>query len=148
MYQFELNPWISPRGSWEKEVEKVLDDFHKTQTFSPCVEVVENDEAFIIALDVPGVLREDIEIEVKDKTLSVTGERKQTALSEKVVRTENKYGKFSRFFSLPQNVKVEGIEASCQNGVLEITLPKGPKAQVKKISISDWKKSDVVDLKN
>jgi HSP20 family protein len=150
MYQFELKPFITPRTHFEKEVEKMFDGFTKTSAFSPATEVVETEKYYGISMDVPGLSKEDIDIEVKENYLSVTGERKTVTRSEKdqVHRTEKKYGKFSRMFSLPQNVNFEGIEASFENGVLEIILPKEEKTQSKKISISGWKKSETPDIKN
>jgi HSP20 family protein len=78
----------------------------------------------------------------------VTGERKTTESQDKILRSERKYGKFSRVFSLPQNINSDSIEAKFENGVLEITLPKEEKSTSKKISIAGWKDSENPELKN
>lgn len=149
MYHFELKPFKTgwtPGTEWEKEVEKIFDGFNKTHTFAPVCEITDEEKHYSISLDIPGVSRDDVSIEVKDNILSVTGERKSKAGTEKsgTLRRERRYGKFSRAFTLPQNVNAETIEARFENGVLEIVLPKEEKAQPRKIKISDWKNEEVL----
>jgi HSP20 family protein len=140
MYQVELRPFKNPSLSlWEKEVEKIFDGLHKTYAYSPVCEMVEADQYYLISLDVPGLSKHEIEVEVKDSQLFITGERKVRHYGEKdrVLRTEKRFGKFSRVFTIPQNVNVDGIEARFENGVLDLTLPKQDKAVSKKITISE-----------
>ena len=149
MYHFELNPFRTgrtPGMEWEKEVEKIFDGLNKTHAFTPACEITDEDKQYSISLDIPGVSRDEISIEVKDNILSVSGERKATTGTGKSnpLRRERRYGKFTRAFTLPQNVNAEAIEARFENGVLEIVLPKEEKAQPRKIQISDWKKDDVL----
>lgn len=151
MYQFELKPH-SRRAqwpSWEKELERFFDVFSDNEThFAPACEIFDEEKLYSITLDIPGLRQEDIEIEVKDNHLHISGERKKTEKTN-VLRSEKRYGKFSRVFSLPQNVNSDGIEASFQDGVLEVTLPKEEKSQSKKIQISGWKNKAVEsDLKS
>jgi HSP20 family protein len=154
MYHFELTPFKrsgNPVQEWEKEVEKIFDGFGTDARFSPPCEIIEDDKAFTLSLDVPGLRREDLDIEVRDNQLYITGERKFENRSEKsnVVRSELRYGKFSRVFTLPLHVKAEAISARFENGVLDLSIPKEEKSQPKKITISDWKKEEVLtDLKN
>lgn len=154
MYQFELKPHSSrPQySSWEKELERFFDVFSDNEThFAPACEIHDEEKMYTISLDIPGLRQEDIEIEVKDNHLHITGERKTEKKTEKnnVLRSERRYGKFSRVFSLPQNVNSDAIEASFENGVLEVALPKEEKSQSKKIQISGWKNKAVeTDLKN
>lgn len=154
MYHFELKP-SSRRAqwpTWEKELERFFDVFSNNETqFAPACEIHDEEKMYSISLDIPGLSQEDIEIEVKDNHLHITGERKFTKKTEKnnVLRSEKRYGKFSRVFSLPQNINSDAIEASFENGVLEITLPKEEKSQTKKIQISGQKfKAVETDLKN
>lgn len=150
MYHFELKPFAKTNWSsaqeWEKEVEKIFDVFHKGETFAPFCDITEEEKSFRLCLDVPGISKNDLDIEVKDKTLVISGERKKEVQAEtsSLLRSERKYGKFSRSFNLPQNVNSELIEARFENGVLEITLPKEEKSRPKKIQITDWKKEDVL----
>lgn len=151
MYNLELRP--NRRHFWnnsslfEKEMDRFFETFaHKgEEIYAPVCEITEQEKAFAISVDVPGMKKEDIDIEVKDNHLYITGERKYESKSEKdnVVRSEKRYGKFSRVFTLPQNVNADGIVAAFENGVLEVTLPKEEKAQSKKINISDWKDSSL-----
>lgn len=149
MYQFEMKPFRT--SQWDREVEKIFDAFTKTNTFTPACEILDEEKHFCISMDIPGLSKEEIDIEVKDNQLHVSGERKTEERNEKtnVLRTEKRYGKFSRVFNLPQNINSEAIQARFENGVLEIALPKEEKAQTRKISISGWDR-DVVstDLKN
>lgn len=155
MYHFELKPFRknwNPAQDWEKEVEKFFDGFSRSeQHFAPACEILDHEKAYTISVDVPGLKKEEIDIEVKDNHLTVSGERKFEEKTEKnnVVRTEKRYGKFSRVFTIPQNVNADAITASFENGVLVLNLPKEEKTQTKKISISDWKKEELSsDLKS
>ena len=141
MYQFELKP--SRNAQWQKELEKFFDVFSDNEThFAPACEIHDEDKMYSISLDIPGIAKEDIQIEVKDNHLHVYGERKATKTT--AFRSEKRYGKFSRVFSLPQNVDTDAIEATFVNGVLQLTQPKAEKSQTKKIQISGWNQ----DLKN
>lgn len=151
MYHFELKPALRhPITQWEKEVERMFDGFGKSGSFTPACEIREEDKFFSLGMDIPGLKKEEIDIEVKDNQLHISGERKYEEKTDKnnILRTERRYGKFSRVFTLPQNVNVEGIEARFENGVLEIMIPKEEKTQVKKVTISDWGKEAAPDLKS
>lgn len=154
MYNLELRPFRSRHSMWnaggelDKEFEKFFDVFSKTDNFAPVCEILDEEKSFAISLDMPGFGKEDIDIEVKDNHLIVTGERKSASKTEKnnVLRSERRYGKYSRVFSLPQNLKIDAIEARYENGVLDIRVPKEEKSQPKKIQISEWssKKDEVL----
>lgn len=143
MYQFELKPFRTsqwnPASEWDKEVEKIFDAFSRTNSFSPACEIRDEEKNYLISVDVPGLSKKELEIEVKDNQLHVSGERKQKERTENepVLRSERRYGKFSRTFALPQNVNTDAIQARFENGVLEIAVPKEEKARPKKITISD-----------
>lgn len=102
-------------------------------TFIPKVDIVENPESFEIHLAVPGLQKEDFNIELNDNYLTVSGERKFS--NEKKERTfhsiETHYGSFSRSFSLPENVDAAKINAKYNNGILELTIPKDEKKALK-----------------
>lgn len=151
MYHFELRPnrrsASAQPNSWDKEFEKFFDVFSRAEYFAPACEILDEEKSYSISLDIPGLKKEEIDIEVKDNHLHVTGERKAPQGQDNLLRSERKYGKFSRVFSLPQNVDAESIQAKFENGVLEITLPKEEKSTTRKISISDWNK-DSTELKN
>lgn len=153
MYQFELKP-SSRRSAWnsqlDKEVEKFFDVFSKNDTFAPACEILDEEKYFSISLDIPGLKQDEIDVEVRDNRLHVTGERKASkgAEGDKVLRSERRYGKFYRVFGLPQNVDANAIEAKFENGVLDLILPKEEKSQTKKIAINNWSKAEQEQLKS
>ncbi len=102
-------------------------------TFVPKVDVLENEQAFEIHFAVPGLNKEDFNIELKDNYLTVSGERKFS--NEKKDKNyhsiETSYGSFSRAFSLPENVDASKINAKYDKGILELTIPKDEKKTLK-----------------
>ncbi|MBI1767387.1 MAG: Hsp20/alpha crystallin family protein [Bacteroidetes bacterium] len=102
-------------------------------TFSPKVDVIENESSYEVHLAVPGVNKEDFKVEVNDNFLTVSGERKFT--NEKKEKNyhsvETQYGSFSRSFTLPENVDGTKINAKYNNGILELVIPKDEKKILK-----------------
>ncbi|MBP6324769.1 MAG: Hsp20/alpha crystallin family protein [Sulfurospirillum sp.] len=94
--------------------------------FKPTVSTREGEFAYHVEVDVPGVKKEDISIDIKENNLVISGERsfKEERQEKDYYKVESSYGKFQRSFALPENVDVENIEASCADGVLEVVLPK------------------------
>ncbi|MGM0542139.1 MAG: Hsp20/alpha crystallin family protein [Pseudomonadota bacterium] len=94
--------------------------------FSPSVNTREGDYAYHIEVDLPGVKKKDIKVEVKDNRITISGERKSKneVEEEGYYRLESNYGKFERSFTLPEGVDSENVKASAEDGVLEVTLPK------------------------
>ncbi len=107
--------------------------------FTPTVNSRETSDAYYIEIDLPGVKKEDIEIDVKDNVLTVSGERKvkDEMKEENYYKIESRYGKFVRSFTLPKNANIDKISANSENGVLEIKIPKleAVKKEPKKIEI-------------
>lgn len=105
--------------------------------FTPTVNTREGDYAYHIEVDLPGVKKEDIHVEVKDNRLTISGERKtkEEVNEESYHRIESSYGKFERSFTLPEDVDAENVDASCDNGVLEVVLPKKERSPSKKILV-------------
>mgnify|MGYP000323128449 CR=1 FL=1 len=100
-------------------------------------EVSGPDHRFILRADVPGVAREDIDISMEDGILTIAGER-QTAKHEEAVgvkRFERVSGRFYRRFTLPETADAEGIAARSANGILEVTIPKLPEVQPRRITV-------------
>lgn len=94
--------------------------------FSPIVNTREGEFAYHVEADLPGVKKEDISVETKDNVLTISGERKHKDEVKKddYYKLESSYGKFVRSFTLPKGVDTENIKAACENGVLEVTIPK------------------------
>jgi HSP20 family protein len=104
----------------------------------PSVDIKEEAERFVIHADVPGVDPKDIEISMEDGVLSLSGERKAEAHEETAgwKRQERRTGRFLRRFTLPEGTDAEGISAQGSHGVLEIVIPKLPKAAARKIAVN------------
>src|SRR4051812_6717215 len=92
----------------------------------PAMDVVETDEHLVVRADLPGLDREDIEIEVKDGTLTITGERRaeHEDKDEGYHRVERSFGRFARSLELPRGVEPGSVEAGFERGVLEVKVPK------------------------
>ena len=103
-------------------------------TFTPAVNTREDDKGYYIEIDLPGVKKENINIELNDKILTVSGERKfkENVKKENYYKIETTFGKFERSFSIPEDADIENIEAKNENGVLEIFIPKTKKEAPKK----------------
>lgn len=86
----------------------------------------ETPSAHVVSLDIPGIKRDDLKIEIEDRVLRVSGERKaeEEVEGDKWHRAERTVGRFWRQFRLPSNADLDGIKAHIQNGVLRITVPK------------------------
>ena len=94
--------------------------------WQPPVNICETSEAIIVEVELPGVRREDVRIEVEGDTLRITGERRATAERQErsYYRLEQSYGRFERQLRLPGSVAREAIRAEFDAGILIITLPK------------------------
>jgi len=95
-------------------------------SFSPAVNTREGEFAYHVEVDLPGVKKDDIEIDVHDNIMTLSGERtiKNEFKKENYYKVESEYGKFERSFSLPENVDAENIHAETADGVLEVIIPK------------------------
>ena len=107
--------------------------------FTPAVNTREGEYAYHVEVDIPGVKKEDLNVDLKDDVLTIWGERKtKSEVKEKdYYKQECSYGKFQRSFTLPDNVDVEHIEANSEDGVLEVVIPKLNKEdkETKKIEV-------------
>ena len=94
--------------------------------FNPNVNTREGKEAYHIELDLPGIQKEDVEINVNENILTISGNRefKDEVKEENYYKMESSYGSFSRSFTLPEKVDIENIKASSKDGVLEVVIPK------------------------
>lgn len=107
------------------------------QAWGPVVDICETDENYQLEADLPGMNKDDINIDLQGNVLTLSGERKheERTSDEGLVRTERRYGKFVRSFTLPQNVDPSGIKANYNNGVLKLVLPKSEESKPKQIKV-------------
>lgn len=121
-----------------KELEKSYYTYPTTNEgvsgFVPVVNTREGESAFHIDVDLPGVKKEDIKVDMKKDILTISGERKtkDEIKEDDYYKVETTFGKFSRSFTLPENVDIENIEARSDSGVLEVIIPKLEEAKVNK----------------
>ena len=103
----------------------------------PALEMYEKGDKFVVRAELPGMKKEEIDISVLGDTLIIKGERKAESevKDEDYYRCEMCYGKFSRAVTLPSTVQAGKVEASYDNGVLEIALPKAAEARPKKVEV-------------
>lgn len=138
------SPISTPAFSLRREIDRLFDDAFGREgargaraTWAPVVDVREEDRALIFEFELPGLRPEQVEITSDNGVLTVRGDKREE-------RTENEgrqhivertYGAFSRSFQLPQGVDEERIEASFENGVLTVRVPKAAQPQPRRIQI-------------
>ena len=107
------------------------------QRWVPAMDLIENEDSLVLRADLPGLSEDDVNIEVKDGVLTVSGERKSESeeKTEGYHRIERSFGGFSRSLSLPQGVEADQVSADFDNGVLEVRIPKPKERQPTKITI-------------
>lgn len=111
------------------------------RTVEPFCDVKEQADHYLLSFDMPGLEKDNINVEVEGNRLIVSGERKQER-EEKGGRTrllERQFRRYERTLTLPTDVKAEGVEATYQNGVLAVALPKSPDVKRQKVSIGEGK---------
>lgn len=109
--------------------------------FIPRVDVEETDDAFLVRVDLPGVKREDVKVDVNGRTLSITGERKseRDSVEGGFRRYERVSGRFSRQFMMPESIDMAKLEANMEDGVLHVALPKAEAKKPRTIEIGSGK---------
>ena len=115
-----------------------LDDNGSTVAdWVPLVDVIEQKDRFVLRADLPGVSPDDIDVSMEKGVLSLSGERtlQDSDEIEGMKRVERVSGKFYRRFNLPETTDAEGISARSANGILEISIPKAPQVQARRISV-------------
>ncbi len=105
--------------------------------FVPSFEVKERKDAFLLKADLPGVREDDLDVSLTGNRLTISGKREDEKKEEgeRYYTYERSYGTFSRSFTLPEGIDSEHIEADLKEGVLNLTIPKRPEVQPKKISL-------------
>jgi len=103
----------------------------------PEADIRETKDNYVISLEIPGALKEDVKIWVEGDALTISGEKKRTKGENDVqLFSERAFGKFERSFSLGDGVERNNIKAEFVNGVLEVSIPKAPQSKPVEISIN------------
>jgi HSP20 family protein len=113
------------------------------ETWAPRIDVLERDNRLITRVDLPGMKKEDVTVQVTDGHLELSGERRQEKeeKADNFYRSERQYGRFYRAVPLPKGVKLEDVKATFADGVLEVSmpLPAKPEAAARKVEIEEPK---------
>lgn len=131
------------RDIFGKRFSDIMDEFFndavatRQQAFAPSIDISETDKQYLIDVEVPGIDKKDIELNVDNNTLVISGERtfEKKEEDKHYHRVESSYGNFSRSFTLPDNVESESIQATYNNGILHITIEKSEQKMKKQIKI-------------
>jgi HSP20 family protein len=107
-------------------------------SFTPSFEVKETKESFVFTADLPGVAEKDLQVQLSDNRLSISGKREseKTEQNETYFASERSYGSFTRSFVLPEGIDSDKAHAQLKNGVLSVAVPKRPEAQPRKINVT------------
>ena len=115
-----------------------MDDEMNLRAWRPAVDIYEAENGIVVAVELPGVSKESVSVEVKDDVLTLTGERlANPAISEdSYYRRERLFGPFKRSFTLNQNIKPDQIKATFKDGVLQIEIPRPVQEQPKQVTVN------------
>jgi HSP20 family protein len=131
-------------SSIQSEVNRLFNTFFDTpvtaaeRRWIPAMDLVESDEHFVLRADLPGLTQEDVNLELEDNVLTVSGERKaeHEERNEGYHRVERAYGRFSRSLTLPEGIDPEAVEARFDKGVLEVRIPKPEQRKPQRVAIN------------
>ena len=115
-----------------------LDAEMSLRSWRPAVDIFETENGIVVAAELPGVVKENVSVEVKDEVLTIKGERlaNPKIKEESYYRRERLYGPFKRTFTLHQNIQPDLIKATFKDGILEIEIPSPLKEQPKQITVN------------
>lgn len=135
---------VSP---WGNDINNVFESFFRptrwveeatSDDLVPAMDIREREHDFLVHADLPGIKKEDIDINLENGVLTVTAETKQEAEEkegERLLRQERRYGRYVRSLRLGRDIDASKVKASYDDGVLEVVLPKAEAAKPKKISV-------------
>ena len=136
------DPFLAAPFRLMDELMRSAGNGNRVTGFTPLVDVHETEEEYLVKVDVPGVNADDVNVEVNDNVLSISGSRTADEAGQAQL-VERPYGSFVRTLTLPQGVDSDSIEAGYQDGVLELRIPKPPEQKPKKITIGGGGKKEI-----
>ena len=109
----------------------------RATAWAPALDISERKDAYLVTVELPGVEADDLDITLEDGLLTIQGERHfaHDSSEQQFHRVERRYGAFRRSITLPAQVQADQIEASFENGVLQIVVPKAEEAKPKRIQV-------------
>lgn len=142
-----VRPRLPVRSGLSREIDRLFGDFlpswmemetdETPAVWTPRLDMAETEKEFIVRMDLPGIPKEDIMVNVEDHQLTVSGERKEEKKEEKenYLRVERSYGRFFRSVPLPKNADAGKVKAEFKNGEIKILIPKTKESKPRKIEI-------------
>jgi HSP20 family protein len=141
MTLMRYEPW-SLLNQLSREIERLHESGDReepaiTADWSPAVDIREESDGYVLHADLPGVEPKDIEVHMENGVLTIRGERRHESTEERenYKRVERVRGSFFRRFALPDTADSDNISARCQNGVLEVRIPKQAQVQPRRITV-------------
>ena len=134
-------------GTIQSEMNRLFNSFFDTPTHSngatlrrwvPAMDLTQTEDAYVLKADLPGLSESDVNIELDENVLTISGERKSEHEDRKAgyYRVERSYGAFRRSLTLPEGVDPEAVKATFDKGVLEVTVPKPEQQTPRKVQIA------------
>jgi HSP20 family protein len=128
-----VNPWRDLRA-WQERLERLSS--HHTDSWAPAIDVYETPDRYVVAAELPGLARDQIELAMADSRLTIRGQRPARAGDNvHYHQVERGHGAFTRTFEFNDKIDVEAVTADLSDGVLTVTLPKVPPAPRRKIDV-------------
>jgi HSP20 family protein len=135
-------PFIGMR-SLQQEMNRLFSDYYgepsetAVSRIKPAVDLIDRRDTLEVRVELPGIAKEDVEISLKDDTLTIRGEKKmeKEEKGENRYYVERSYGAFSRTLTLPARVKGDEVKANYRDGILEIHLPKAEEEKTREITV-------------
>ena len=128
----ELNSWVD-----NFSIDSPINFYNKSYSWAPQFEVRKIDDSYQIFADLPGMNKKDVDIEILDNIITVSGERAKSKTKDDNNYSEISYGKFSRSFKLPEDITIDKVSAKMKDGILAVFVPrmKSIKSETTKIAI-------------
>ena len=119
------------------ETDRDVNSEYENALWSPLTDISEDDNRYYLKVDLPGIKKEDVKINLANGQLTISGERNQETEEKNVKyhRIERSFGKYFRSFTLPEKIKENEIDAEFKDGQLKITIPKSEEARHKQLEI-------------
>ena len=127
-------------GAFPSRLSRLFDEAlgeRALRALSPAIDVTENENEYAVTAELPGVRREDVNVEVQEGVLSIHGEKRCEEKGAKGRWIERSYGSFHRSFSLPSDAATDRVEAKFKDGVLTITIPRSEKKKPQIVAVKE-----------
>lgn len=142
----DLAAFPSEISSLQRDMNRIFDNFFRggseepaliNAAWLPAVDVAEEDNQYVVKVELPGVNKDDVNISLESNILTIRGEKKteQESKGRNYHRVERSFGCFHRSFTLPTRVNIDQIDAVFKDGILTVTMPKADEAKPKQIEV-------------